>query len=190
MIKEISNTSFLNKTINLYRDFWDKRWQGHENKQTCNFDGSMQDLRMLDYCEYELGHPDDSYKSASIIWANVIQKNTDLIWGEENGELYLFTGDSEFPRFNVNIHRFVMNIINSDISQFHSFPVLTEKLLINMLMSEYQIENLDKLKSIVFQYTNECSASFSESFIYAVGEIYKDHKQNLKELHGVLDGNI
>ena len=57
-------------------------------------------------------------------------------------------------------------------------------------MSEYQIENLGKLKSIVYEYTDEGSASFSESFIYTVGEIYKDHQENLKALHGVLDENV
>ena len=150
----------------------------------------MQDLRMLDYCEYELGHPDETYKSASIIWANVILKNTDLLWGEKNGEVYLFTGDQEYPKFDVNIYSFVKDIVDSGISQFDSFSVLTEKLLINMLMSEYQIENLGKLKSIVHEYTDEGSASFSESIIYAVGEIYKDHQQNLKALHGVLDENV
>jgi len=187
---EIADTFFLDDAIKLYRNFWDKCWQGHSNKQTCNFDGTIKDLEMLDYCEYELGHPDESYRAASIIWANVILTNSNLIWGEKKAEVYLFSGENEYPSFEINVHKYVKGIIESDISQFESFSVLTEKLVIDMLMSGYDISNLRELQAIVYHYTYQHSESYSENFVYALSELYKQHPRYLKDLHEVLYGNV
>ncbi|PWQ93447.1 hypothetical protein DKT75_17615 [Leucothrix arctica] len=143
---------------------------------------------MLGYCEYELGHPDDSYEAASIIWANVILNNTDLLWGEKKAEIYLFTDDKDYPTFEVNVHRYAKNMIDSGISQFDSFSFMTERLLIDMLLAGYQIEELQRLKSIVYECTNDNNGSYSERFITAAGELYKANKENLTHLHDMLNG--
>lgn len=185
-IIELKDTFFLNDAITLYRKFWDECWHTHKNKQECNFDGSFMDLMMLDYCEYELGHPDDSYDTAAIIWANVIEKNSILIWGEKNADVYLFTGEHQWPKFEVNVNQFVKSVVDSELSQFESFAVLTEKLIINMLISGFQIEDLRNLKKILDKYILKNSETYSEHIIQAIGELYKDNKMVLEELHKIL----
>lgn len=184
-IQPIKNKMFLEDAICLYRDFWDRAWEGHSYKQICNFDGSGDDLDMLNYCEYELGYPDKTYDSAAIIWGNVIEKNTKLKWGEDElGNIYLY---SEYPRFSINVKAYVHERINSDFSEFDcgSFSFLTEKIAIEMLMVNNSYEDIAALAEIVFQYSGDYL--YSIYFMSAVCTLYKKKTDMMNSLREILN---
>lgn len=181
---------FLVEAQDLYRDFWDKAWQGHKDKQICNFDGTVEDLHMLGYCEYELGYPEDGYASAAIIWANVIRTNSVLDWGQnESGEIYLHA-EEEHIRYSLDIEAFVLNFIDSGVSQFEGFDFLTEKVLIEMFVADFSAEDVRGLLSIVQECAAATDDTYSARFASAVREIYGDQSKICKQLSDLLVENV
>lgn len=191
MIKPVSNYLFLVEAQDLYREFWDTAWQGHQDKQICNFDGSVDDLDMLGYCEYELGFPEENYSKAAIIWANVIRSNSVLDWGQnESGEIFLHAKEEHMFRYSLNIEAFVLNFIQSGISQFESFDFLTEKVLIEMFVAELSAADAQGLLSIVKARTAATDDTYSSRYAYAVREVYGEQSALCRELSNVLMENV
>ena len=187
-IKPIKNIEFLQNSICIYSDFWDLVWRGHDEKQACRFDGSSEDLDMLDYCEYEVGHPVENYDSAAIIWGNVIQKNTLLKWGEdENENIYLYS--DQYPRFSINVKEYVHGVIHSNISQFESFSILTEKIALEMLIAQFPYDDIADLSNIVFEFSVQGGDSYSERMKWAIRELYKSKGDKIDELQKSLKGD-
>ena len=188
MIKSETNLFFLEEAIDLYRSFWNKNWHGHKDKQECSFDGSSKDLDMLAYCEYELGFPEENYESAAIIWANVIQANSILDWGrDKKGNICLFYSGDEYSTFSLNIENYVSEFMYRNVSQFDNFYYLTEKVLIDIFITEASAEPYMKLIKIV---KSSKEYSYSENLMYSIQEIYGFSSNKCIELaaipaHGV-----
>lgn len=164
--------AFLEAAILCYRAFWERAWQGHSHPQTCHFNGGLGDLRMLAYCDYELGHPDATYQTAALLFANIIETNTDLCWGEDaSGEYYLFSAQS-YPRFACRVSDFVMTLSHSGLSQFDSFEVLSEKILLELLMAGFERSQLTRLKAIVDACRADGSETYSEKMLEAIAGLF------------------
>ena len=186
-IYPIKNEIFLQNAIKLYSEFWGRVWTGHAEKQECMFDGSSGDLGMLEYCEYEVGYPEENYDNAAIIWANVIKKNTILEWGEDkSGNIYLYS--DEYPKFFINVKEYVYGVVESDISQFESFSFLTEKVAIEMLIAKFSIEDISGLKNIVFEYSSQNWDSYSDRFMWSIRELYEESVSKIDKLKSSLNG--
>lgn len=182
-INPVDDFAFLEEAIELYKQFWTRAWRGHEDKQACSFDGSIDDLHMLNYCEYELGHPGPGYESAAIIWANVIVTNTVLSWGKDSvGNLVLFDGNDDYVKYSVDIIYFVTDLIESSLSQFDSFVMVTEKLAIDMIMQNYELTELNGLKNLIQTLRNEGGDSYSERLIDAIGELWSIDESKIERL--------
>jgi len=187
MIKNETNLQFLDEAITLYESFWEKNWHGHEEKQECNFDGSSKDLDMLGYCEYELGFPEENYDSAALIWANVIQTNSILDWGrDKKGNICLFYSGDKYSTFSINIENYVSEFMYRNISQFDNFYYLTEKVLIDIFMTEISAEPYKELLKIV---KSSEDYSYSGSLIYSINEIYGPSSNKCIELAKYLTEN-
>lgn len=185
MLQKITDLSFLKEAIDLYGGFWERNWSGHENKQECLFDGSKQDLNMLAYCEYELGFPEEDYDNAALIWANVIYANSYLEWGcDQDRNIYLYHEENGDYTFAINVKSYVFGFMVSNVSQFDNFHFLTEKILIEMMLSnQHTINEYDELIKIIQEFGEY---SYSESLIEAIGDIYKPSSKKCKELSKLL----
>lgn len=187
MIKKETNLKFLDEAVNLYQSFWERNWRGHEYKQECNFDGSSKDLDMLGYCEYELGFPEEDYNSAALIWANVIQTNSILDWGrDKKGAVCLFYSGDKYSPFSIRIENYVSDFMYREISQFENFFLLTEKVLIDIFLTEISTEPYKKLIKIVKSFEDD---SYSERLIYSIQEIYGFRSSKCDELANILTAN-
>jgi len=171
-IKPVKNMDFLEAAILCYRQFWERAWQGHPHPQSCHFDGGLGDLRMLAYCDYELGHPDATSQTAALLFANIIATNTDLCWGEDtSGAYYLFSAQA-YPRFACRVSDFVMALSHSGLSQFDSFEVLSEKILLELLMAGFELSELTGLKAIVDACRADGCETYSEKMLDAIARLY------------------
>ncbi len=187
MITPITDTTFLNESIKIYKDFLNSLKDGEGNKIICNFDGSIEDLHMLGYCEYEIGFPEEDYAHAAFIWANVIYTNSSLIWGQDkNKNIYLF---SENDSFAINIKSYVFDFMFGHTSQFYNFGYLTEKLYLEMSIAEFSFEELEKLLYVVKNISNHLD-SYSKELIYAIKDTYKKQTSELNKFISILKENI
>ena len=187
MITKANNSEFLLDAIQLYKRHWELAWVGHSDQQECNFDGSILDIDMLGYCEYELGHPEENYKAASFIWGNVIQKHTNLEWGIQNNQYFLFTDEDGYCNFNINVHSYIAEIINSNISQFESFSIATEKVALDMVLSNYPTDVILDLVTLVNSIVNDCDTSYSEQVAYAASELFNNNQGQIKKIKDSLE---
>lgn len=187
MIEPVKEFNFLVEAQDLYREFWDRAWLGHEDKSICNFDGSSQDLDMLAYCEYELGFPEESYSNAAIIWGNVICRNSIAEWGRDSsGALHIFAHEEHVYRYAIHLQSYVHNFMDSGLSQFQSFEFLTEKVLIEMMLTDIPLDQVRDLHSIVKSNAEPNDDSYSRRYIYALTEIYGPDSKMCTELSSLL----
>jgi hypothetical protein len=142
------NPNFIEKSLEIYRGFWQERLQG-DIDHDCKFLGDANDIAALGYCVYELGFPEEDYLHTSVVWGNVIQKHTNLIWGEDpSGNLLLYS--DQFPRFLLYPHARINEIMHSTSPiQFDQFDLITEKVFLEMIMSGYYPEDLSNFIDLV-----------------------------------------
>jgi hypothetical protein len=154
MMKHASRApSDLDNAISLYAKFWSsmdlnsKMFEGRE----ITFDGSLRDLEALFYCVYEVGFPEDDYYNASLIWAQVVVKNTEAQWLEPiSGNIAIGGPDVDYPKLIFFPHTRLLEIAEGAYTQFDLFAFLTDHLLFHAALSGYTIHDLPKLYEMSF----------------------------------------
>lgn len=114
-----------------FREFW----SSFEHMPfECNFAGAKDDVRALDYLDYEgLGYPSSGLKGAALIWGNVLASNLELVWKiGPNGELFLFHDE---PGNRVSIWPFarVIEAQESSRPQFGRYGWLLERAVSHLM---------------------------------------------------------
>lgn len=137
-----------------FSDWWKPLWRGHSRTIPCPCDGSVEDLKALGYCSYEVGFPDaeNGYEITSVIWGGIIQKHTNLSWGYDGKELLLFS--EGWPKYALYPRIRVVEVLKSSVNQFEEFDVLTQRVFFEMILSGYEIEELPEFKTL-FLYLEE-----------------------------------
>jgi hypothetical protein len=157
-ITPITNYSFIEKSINVYSDY-NKLIKdlGIDHFGT----GGVEDIQLLTYCYYE-GSPDDpnNYHS-TIIWANVIVKNTHLNWGKDNQKnLVLYSQKPDYLIYPVSR---VSEALNSNFTQFDKYEFLTENILLELQVCDnLEFNSYRKLTDVVKVLRADSDISFSE----------------------------
>lgn len=136
----------LEEALELYREFAKRTDLRTPAGTEIRFDGSADDLYGLDYCVYELGFPEEGYRSASLIWAHAIVNLTELHWMEAVGSEFAIGASYEghanlvfFP------HTRLLEVFARGFSQYEGFTVLKDHLLLHALDAEYEPDDLPRL---------------------------------------------
>lgn len=183
-MKEIEELEELAIVTDVFRKFW-AHVRGTDNHlPACAFEGGEEDLFVLSYCIYEVGFPDDDSHLVSLIWANVMRRATPLVWAkDESGNIALKSPGDQFPRFLFYPHSNLLELLESSVTQFDTFEVLTEKLLAQMCAAGYELNEIASLVEIVIGL--ESDSEFSLIDFYSTLKL--DIRTHNKRVHGTLD---
>lgn len=184
IFKVIEDTSFVSKSIDVYKKYWDKCWEGHKYKQKCSFNGDIEDIEMLYYCHYELGFPEKDFYHASVIFGNVIRKHTGLLWAKDNaGNIALMSGPEHPFNYTVSIHNRIKDAMNTFHSEWEHLNLLLQKIYFEMLMAGFDAEDIPLFEKLILE--QECDSDFIYSIQYELGKLLK-HRNDVHSLEDVI----
>ena len=153
----------LGRAIFAYEEYW-KRLGVTKNHMygSIKFDGAVEELNALGYCDYEWGHPNegDEYLCvlyASLIWSQVIVANTEFEWGDVvAGQYSIECVDDEYPKSIFFPYQRLLEIKLSGYSQFDDFQILTDMLVHHVLFSGFEFREVKELMrlSIAQEYSS------------------------------------
>lgn len=152
----------LAEAVALYREFWDKL-ELNSRGWDVRFDGAEADLKALGYCVYEVGFPDEDYRLAALIWAQAIVHLTEMRWLEPIAGQHAIGGPTDgYPRLVFFPHARLLEIAEGSYTQFDTFALLTDSLLLQALCAGYEGPELPKLCALSFgqDYSSLSSSPF------------------------------
>ncbi len=106
-------------------------WQSFEHMPfTCEFAGTLDDVRALDYLDYEgLGYPASCLSGAALVWGHVLERQFEMSWFTiSNGEL-LLTHDAPGNRITVWPFARVLEVQERSLPQFGRFAWLLDRVI-------------------------------------------------------------
>jgi len=184
IFKVIEDDSFVEKSIEVYKKFWDKCWEGHKHKQKCDFIGDIDDIKMLNYCNYELGFPEKDFYHASIVLGNVIKKHTGLLWAKDSaGNIALVESPEQCFRYTVSIHNRVKDAMNTRHTEWEEFNILLQKIYFEMLLAFIEVEEIPLFEKLILELEHDDDLLYSTQ--YMLGRLLK-HRNDINGLENAI----
>ena len=99
---------------------------------------------------------------------------------------YFFIRYFSVSNFDINVHHYINERVKSNYSQFESFLVATEKLAIDMLLSNYPADAIRELVGLVNQIVNISDDSYSLNLAYAFSELFDGNEEQNRKINDAL----
>jgi hypothetical protein len=103
-------------------------WRSFHMPFACDFTGTLDDVRALDYLDYEgLGYPSSDISGAALVWGNVVAKQFSMKWVLSYRNDLLLHDDSVNSRITVWPFARVLEVRERSIPQFGRYAWLLDR---------------------------------------------------------------
>ena len=162
--------SLIDEIASAYRDMWSSL---KNSPFPCDFSGTVTDIEVLDFIDYEALHQPGGLFEAAIIWGNVIAKNGVLHWHiSEAGDYILST--SQFPNVFIWPLARITEIKYTSGPQFGKYRWLLEEAVSRCLVQGLDTEEDSKLLSLLDTAPDEGFSHYIGGAIECIRERIKD----------------
>ena len=133
----------INSAITIFENFCEK----FHFKET-NVTGTLNDLILLNYCEYETGYPDGDWVVGARIWANMVVSVGSAAWARgEGGELFLVSplASDGYNRWSYEILPMFQHYQYNEYVQWGAVDTLTQFFMIHVLFGGGELSEIKGL---------------------------------------------
>lgn len=135
--------------IESTRAAYRKMWGALINVPPRAFDGSRDDIRALDFIDYEAGHHPHDLFGAALLWGAVLVNTGAVIWAILDEHRYILVAPDDYPRILIDPYAHVVEIDNTSGPQFGKYEWLLEEVILRLCIQGLSEEVETKLKALL-----------------------------------------
>ncbi len=96
----------------------------------CEFSGTLEDIRALDYLDYEgLGYPPSDISGAALVWGNVLACQLEMSWVSDCDGHLLLSHDASDSRIVVWPYARVLEVQERSLPKFEKYAWILESVI-------------------------------------------------------------